>query len=1055
PFCLQVTRDRRPFLRRTKPTRAPETSTEPIETTTRNLTRGPNRFRNRVQSTTARTDRPTRTYLRRRTGSSATTAVNTTSSATTSSTSASLTSRRTLFVNRRRPGVTTLSPTTTEPLPNEPTVKTTTLSPTAFIESEEVLQEIGEIDYLEDSTQVTTDLPRTTEYVQRRRPLVQLQIKTEDQNQAATTEEEKKRQSKKYSSSFKQNELNEIIRQRTSGEVVDIVKEGKTNTESYTSETAAAVALAAHQLIAAPVPVTIDYEEDAQTTNEPYKYTTAYTITQQMPLSYEFNATEIRGPAKYSSGTNQESVTSFQDNATGQSISSARPTSYKIRTKGRRPTKFSGGYRNKVTNVESDADVISTLQPTTYESQTTDIRGETKYSTAEYRDSATRFESTADGISTIQPTMSTYEIKTRGPGNYWTGQYRSRTSSSLQTDEDSVSTVQPTTYEADTTDIRGSSRYSAEEYRGRVSEVRTNTDIPFVSTIQSYESDTSDTRGPLRYSTVNAYADGTYNENTDSDVISNRISTTYTPEIVNSRIPTRFTTANAYRGSTVQTDTEIPSTVSTITEYSFDSTLGKSASRTSQTGYGGKYSSEAEISESTSGRTDVRQPTRLITGSYSGRGTRPTIASESIDSLTVSGGSSEATQERGAGKYYVTSGITDIREPAQFSSSLDLRGSARFAGSETLTGRTIRPGFLPQNTIDPILSGITINIGAQKGDSTARYNSATDGSATTLPSSEYESRKSSQLVTSVSSGDELSTNIGESTATTASPSTVKSARPTGFTPSLLNLGDIAEEKSSLKYQINQKSNSYQSNERGPSTARYEENEKIPVPVIYAYSSSGSSSSQSSSAEPSYFTREYLLESPVTKTYEEEYQYLSPVTIPSTTGRKSIRRKIYRKYNAQKPVENVSTTTTTEAPSPSTEAPTPKRRTTTVKPFQKLTVRRVPLQSVQKITLSKKEIEEAKQKFKPAKDYDYYDDNHEKIAKYDGTKVIVRGEGNIQCLDIGNFPHPTSCKKFISCARIESGAVLGWEYICPKGLSFDPVGGICNWSAGLGCNEKDI
>lgn len=36
--------------------------------------------------------------------------------------------------------------------------------------------------------------------------------------------------------------------------------------------------------------------------------------------------------------------------------------------------------------------------------------------------------------------------------------------------------------------------------------------------------------------------------------------------------------------------------------------------------------------------------------------------------------------------------------------------------------------------------------------------------------------------------------------------------------------------------------------------------------------------------------------------------------------------------------------------------------------------------------------------------------------------------------------------------MENGGVYGWEYICPKGLSFDPVGGICNWSAGLGCKE---
>lgn len=69
-----------------------------------------------------------------------------------------------------------------------------------------------------------------------------------------------------------------------------------------------------------------------------------------------------------------------------------------------------------------------------------------------------------------------------------------------------------------------------------------------------------------------------------------------------------------------------------------------------------------------------------------------------------------------------------------------------------------------------------------------------------------------------------------------------------------------------------------------------------------------------------------------------------------------------------------------------------------------------------------------------------------------VKVIMHGPGIIECLDQGNFPHPLSCKKFISCAKMEIGGVIGWEYTCPKGLSYDPVGGICNWSAGLGCNE---
>lgn len=69
-----------------------------------------------------------------------------------------------------------------------------------------------------------------------------------------------------------------------------------------------------------------------------------------------------------------------------------------------------------------------------------------------------------------------------------------------------------------------------------------------------------------------------------------------------------------------------------------------------------------------------------------------------------------------------------------------------------------------------------------------------------------------------------------------------------------------------------------------------------------------------------------------------------------------------------------------------------------------------------------------------------------------SKVIIHSSGTIQCLDQGNFPHPVSCKKFISCAQMETGKVTGWEYTCPKNLSFDPVGGICNWSADLGCDD---
>lgn len=87
------------------------------------------------------------------------------------------------------------------------------------------------------------------------------------------------------------------------------------------------------------------------------------------------------------------------------------------------------------------------------------------------------------------------------------------------------------------------------------------------------------------------------------------------------------------------------------------------------------------------------------------------------------------------------------------------------------------------------------------------------------------------------------------------------------------------------------------------------------------------------------------------------------------------------------------------------------------------------------------------------DYEYYDEDAGilDVAPVSG-KVKIHSDGYIECLDRGNFPHPFSCKKFISCAKMENGELLGWEYTCPRHLSFDPIGGICNWSAGLGCKE---
>lgn len=91
---------------------------------------------------------------------------------------------------------------------------------------------------------------------------------------------------------------------------------------------------------------------------------------------------------------------------------------------------------------------------------------------------------------------------------------------------------------------------------------------------------------------------------------------------------------------------------------------------------------------------------------------------------------------------------------------------------------------------------------------------------------------------------------------------------------------------------------------------------------------------------------------------------------------------------------------------------------------------------------------------PVVDYDYYEDEVPIVVGKAllNSKLFLTSKGTIRCLDQGNFPHPYSCKKFITCARMVNGQVIGTEYTCPAKLSFDPVGGICNWSAGLGCKD---
>ena len=67
------------------------------------------------------------------------------------------------------------------------------------------------------------------------------------------------------------------------------------------------------------------------------------------------------------------------------------------------------------------------------------------------------------------------------------------------------------------------------------------------------------------------------------------------------------------------------------------------------------------------------------------------------------------------------------------------------------------------------------------------------------------------------------------------------------------------------------------------------------------------------------------------------------------------------------------------------------------------------------------------------------------------KVDIDEEGNAICHDVGVFPHPASCRMFITCSRrTVTTNVVGWVYECPSYLAFDPVGGRCNWASDVVC-----
>lgn len=101
-------------------------------------------------------------------------------------------------------------------------------------------------------------------------------------------------------------------------------------------------------------------------------------------------------------------------------------------------------------------------------------------------------------------------------------------------------------------------------------------------------------------------------------------------------------------------------------------------------------------------------------------------------------------------------------------------------------------------------------------------------------------------------------------------------------------------------------------------------------------------------------------------------------------------------------------------------------------------------------------------------YEYYDEEEEEeeqeavhrpplktIGDYDlfplVNKVEINADGTPVCHDVGVFPHPNSCRQFVTCSRRTlTSSIVGWVYECPSYLAFDPVGGRCNWASDVVC-----
>lgn len=124
------------------------------------------------------------------------------------------------------------------------------------------------------------------------------------------------------------------------------------------------------------------------------------------------------------------------------------------------------------------------------------------------------------------------------------------------------------------------------------------------------------------------------------------------------------------------------------------------------------------------------------------------------------------------------------------------------------------------------------------------------------------------------------------------------------------------------------------------------------------------------------------------------------------------------------------------------------------PARKVTPR--PVQPPPAPTRTVTQVQDQEGEFEYEYYYDYLeeDNNSRPNPDYDlvplANKVRILSDGLPHCLDVGVFPHPFSCKKFINCFRNPGTGIQGSIYQCPSYLAFDPVGGRCNWVNEIVC-----